>query len=304
MHKVKITLPATITNLGPGLGSLGLAVGLYTTIEISRREDENLVVETAGEGAGRYGTGLRHPVVLALMRIFQKQERAVLGMTVKINNHIPLDSGLGAEAAFWVAGVIGANNLLGAVYTRDRILEIAAAISHWPDQTVTTILGGLTSSIINLDILIHRSLPITALSVVIALPELENYMADISRVKPERVALNDALYDLSRLPLLLDGLRTGDLPLIGQVLDDRLQVPYLKSYISGYEHVAEMARRTGAQAVTLSGDGPAMIAFASDNHKKIASAMELAFENVGVKARSWVLPVDQQGVVISVVQSS
>jgi homoserine kinase len=304
MHKVKITLPATLTNLGPGLNSLGLAVGLYTSIEISRRDDESLVVETSGEGAGSYGTGLRHPVVLALMRVFQKQERAILGITVKINNHIPLDSGLGAEAAFWVAGVIGANNLLGAGYNRETILGIAADISHAPDQTITTILGGLTASVIQSDQLIHRSLPVSALNIVMVLPDIENYMADVSRVKPERVPWNDAVHNVSRVPLLVEALRAGDLDLIGQVIEDRLNLPYLKSHIAGYDHVAEMARRSGALAVALTGGGPAMIAFATDNHLKIATAMEVAFENAGVKARSWVLPIDRQGVVISVAQSS
>ncbi|MBZ0286468.1 MAG: hypothetical protein K8I30_02555, partial [Anaerolineae bacterium] len=251
MHKVKITLPATITNLGPGLNSLGLAVGLYTSIEISKRDDESLVVETSGEGAGRYGTGLRHPVVLALMRVFQKQERAVLGMTVKVNNNIPLESGLGAEAAFWVAGVIGANNLLGAGYSRENILEIAANISHAPDQTLTTIMGGLTASIINSDRMIHRTLPVGALNVIMVLPEITDYAADVSRVKPERVSWNDAVHNLSRIPLLVEALRTGDLGLIGQVIEDRLYLPYLKSHIAGYDHVAEMARRSGAQAIAL-----------------------------------------------------
>ncbi len=303
MYKVKITLPGTVTNLGPGLNSLGLAIGLYTTVEISKRNDETLLVETSGEGSGRYGTGSRHPVVLALMRVFQKQERAVLGMTIKISNNIPLDSGLGAEAAFWVAGVIGANNLLGASYTRDMMLGIAAEISHWPDQTITSILGGLTANVVNADTLTHRSLPVSGMSVIVVLPELADYDADVERVKPERVPLNDAIYNISRIPILLEGLRSGDLSLIGQALDDRLLLPYLKVHIPGYDHVIEMARRAGAQAVTLSGGGPAITVFASANHAKIATAMEAAFNNVGVKARSWVLPIDRQGVVISVAQS-
>ena len=86
--------------------------------------------------------------------------------------------------------------------------------------------------------------------------------------------------------------------------DDRLLLPHLKAHITGFDHVVEMARRAGAKAVTLSGEGPAITAFASENHAKIATAMEVAFENVGVKARSWVLPIDRQGVVISVAQSS
>jgi homoserine kinase len=304
MRKVKITLPATITNLGPGLNSLGLAVGLYTTIEMSERSDEQVIVETEGEGAGRYGLGLQHPVVLALIRIFQKQERAILGLNIKISNHIPLDSGLGAEAAFTVAGIIGANNMLGNVYSRNQILEIAAQISRRPDHTVTTILGGLTTSLMNGETLLFRALSTSNLTAIIALPQLDNYAGEIARVKPERIPMSDALFNLSRLPLLVDALRSGDLKLLAQTLDDKLNIPYLKAHISGFDHAAEMARRAGAIGVTLSGDGPALVVFAEANHKKIATTVEVAFENAGVKARSWVVPVDTQGVVISAAQTA
>lgn len=299
MYKVKITLPGTVTNLG--LNSLGLAIGMYTTVEISRRTDELLVVETEGEGAGRYGIGLRHPVALAMMRVFQRQERSVLGISVKITNAIPINSGLGAEAAFWVAGVIGANNLLGTVYTRPQVLEIAAQVSGMPNQTVSSILGGLTTSLMNGDSLVHRALKTAGYTIVVALPELDRYASAVAKGRPERVTLSDAVYNLSRTPLLIEALRDGDLKLLAQTLDDRLHIPYLKPHVPGYDHVAEMARRAGAVAVSLSGDGPALIAFANSNHKKIAAAMEVAFENSGVKARSWIVPIDTQGVVVSVV---
>lgn len=299
MYKVKITLPATITNLGPGLNSLGLAIGLYTSIEISRREDDQLVVEAEGEGAGRYGMGLRHPTALAIMRLFQKQENAILGLNVKISNHIPLNSGLGAEAAFWVAGVIGANNLMGAVYNRLQMLEMAAVISGLTSQVVTSIMGGLTASFTSGEKIIYRALPISGLSVVVALPELKQYTSEGAKVKPDRVPLNDALFNLSRVPLLVEALRVGDWKLIGQLMDDRLHIPYLKTQITGYDHVAEMARRAGALAVSLSGDGPALVAFAESNHKQIATTMQLAFENSGLKSRTWIVPIDTQGVTIS-----
>lgn len=300
MYKVKITLPATVTNLGPGLNSLGLAIGLYTTIEISRRSDEQLIVEAEGEGAGRYGMGLRHPTALAMMRLFQKQEKAILGLNIKVNNNIPLNSGLGAEAAFWVAGVIGANNLMNGIYNRKQILEMAALISGLPSQVVTSIMGGLTASFTSGEQVIYRALPASSLRVVIALPQLKQYNAEGAKVKPDRVPLSDALFNLSRVPLLVEALRVGDLKLIGQLMDDRLHVPYLKPQINGFDHASEMARRAGALAVSLSGDGPALVAFAENNHKQIATTLELAFENSGVKARTWVVPIDTQGVVISV----
>jgi len=302
MRKVKITLPATLTNLGPGVHSLGLALGLYATVEVTERADETLLVEPEGEGAGRYGVGLQHPVVLALMRVFQRLERAPLGLTVKIANQIPLASGLGAEAAFLVAGLISANNLTGNLLSRAEILEMAAQISRRPDHTVTAILGGLTASILQDDRLVYHPFPVNAPRVVVVVPTIDNYPERVAA--PERISFDEAVYNLSRIPLLVDALRDGNLTRIGSLMDDKLLTPLLRPHISGYDHVVEVARRAGAEAITISDNGPALIAFASTGHKKLAEAMEMAFENAGVKARSWVVPLDTQGVVVSIAQSA
>jgi homoserine kinase len=302
MRKVKITLPATVTNLGPGVHTLGLALGLYATVEITERADETLIVEPEGEGAGRYSIGLQHPVVLALMRVFQRLERAPLGLTVKITNQIPLVSGLGAEAAFQVAGIISANNLLGNTLSRAEVLEMAALLSRRPDHTVTAILGGLTASFVNSDKLIYRTFPVSAPKVVVVLPVIENYPG--YTVTPERVSFDDSIHNLNRIPLLVEALSNGDLAEMGQLMDDKLLTPSLRPHISGYDHVVEIARRAGAEALTISGSGPAIVAFATAGHKKLAEAMEAAFENAGVKARSWIVPIDTQGVVVSIAQSA
>lgn len=304
MRKVKIILPAAITNMGPGIGTLGLALSLHTTVEISERSDNRLVVDTEGEGAGHYSIGLRHPVVLALIRVFQKLERAPPGIHIRISNHIPMSSGLGAEAAFLVAGVIGANNLLGNTFSRTQILEIAAQISDHPTGVLTTLLGGLTTGILDGDTLLYRTLPVSSMKVVVVLPDLEGYSAKKHSLIPERILLSDALFNLNRIPLLVEGLRSGDLKLINRVLGDKLQTPYLSPHIPIYQHVTELARRAGAAAITLSGEGPALVAFAENNHTLLGEIIVTAFANTGVKARSWVLPIDQQGVIISAAQST
>jgi len=304
MQRVKIKLPATATNLGPGLNSLGLAIGLYMSIEISGRDDDSLVVETAGEGAGRYGTGLRHPVSLGMMRVFQQQERAVLGVQVRIHNDIPFASGLGAETAFHAAGIIAANNLLSNPYSRQQVLTLAAQMSGEPDHVLPALLGGLTTGIMADDSLVYRALPTSPFTIVVVVPKLEGYSDDTATIVPERVALNVALYNVNRIPLLLEAFHSGNLKLLAQVMEDRLVTPHLKAHIPGYDHVAEMARRAGAVALTLSGAGPALLAFAADKHDKIAAAMAFAFEQAGVESRTWVVPVDAQGVQVSVARST
>jgi homoserine kinase len=109
--------------------------------------------------------------------------------------------------------------------------------------------------------------------------------------------------NLNHLPLMMEAFREGNLKLLEQVMDDRLAAPAYRPLITGYEAVVEAARREGAKAVILSGTGPALVAFAANGHQAVAEAMVAAFGSAGVKARSWVLTVDTQGVVVSVAQS-
>jgi homoserine kinase len=300
MQKIKIRLPAATINLGPGLNTLGLALSLYTTVEISGRSDEQLVVDTFGEGAGKYAIGLRHPVVLALSRVFQRLERAPLGITVRVENQIPLNSGLGAETAFLVAGVIGANNLMGNLYTRDQALEIAAQISR-PDSAVSAMLGGLSTSILDGDKLYYRSLNISPLKVVVVLPELEKYTRPSI---PERIPYTGVAHNLSRLPLFIEALRSGDMKLLSLTFADYLHAPRLVPQITGYAQVADLARRAGAAGVTIAGDGPTLVMFAPEKQlQDVAEISVNTFKALNVRARSWILPVDTQGVIISVMGS-
>lgn len=300
MQKIKIRLPATITNLGPGLNSLGLAVGLYTTVDISGRNDEALNFQAFGEGAEAFETPLKHPVVLALARFFQELERTHLGINIRVENQIPLKSGLGAETAFAVAGVLGANNLLGDLYKRDELLEIAATITR-PDGVAAALLGGLSIGIMEDDSLLYRTLAVKPFQLVIVTPKIDNYAVP---PLPEQIPRHEALHNLSRLPLLLEALRLGDVKLLATAIDDHLLTPRLAERISGYRILADVARNRGALAVTTCGNGPSVVALTEANHRRIGEDMVAAFKSVGVEARYWVLPIDTQGVVISAMQSA
>jgi len=303
MRRVKVTLPAVATEIGPGQDGLGLALGLHAVVEFSERSDHQLVVDTRGEGAGRYSVGLQHPAVLGMIRVFQKLERASLGVNVVVDSQIPVESGLNAESAFHLAGVIGGSNLLGAPLSREQALAFAVETGGRPVSVAAAVLGGLVAAFADDAGLVYRRLAAPTLKTVVVLPELENYSRRARGAVPDRAALADALANLSRLPLLVEGLRTNDTALVARALDDRLRQPRLAAHVTGYGHVVEIARRAGALGVTLCGGGPALIVLAETRHQLVAAAILEAFENAGVTARAWVLPVDTQGVVISVAQS-
>lgn len=300
MQKVKIRLPATIVNLGPMLQGAGLALALYTHVEVTPRTDDALMVEMNGESAGCYPVGLRHPVVLALGRVFQRLEKAPPGLQIRIENQIPVGSGLGVETAFSVAGVIAANNLMGTPYPRDEALAIAAQISR-ADSAVSTVFGGLTLSHLENERLTYRSLSVAPLTLAVVLPEIANYAPPLLG---DRIPTAEMLQNLSRSALLLEAFKAGDLKMIARMIQDDVYVPRAITQIPAYAAVAQAAIDTGALAVTVAGDGPALIALAENAHQRVAQAMVDAFAYVGVRARSWVLPVDRQGITLSLVSSS
>jgi homoserine kinase len=96
--------------------------------------------------------------------------------------------------------------------------------------------------------------------------------------------------------LTAQALTAGDFELLRWAMADRLHQPYRQRLIPGYEAAVAEARRAGAKAVCISGKGPALAALAPDKHDDIARAMKQAFEAGGIACRTFVLPVDRQGV--------
>ncbi len=297
MQKIKIRLPATIVGLGPCLRGVSLALGMHCTVEVMPRKDEALTVDAVGEGAGFYPLSFRHPVVLAMARVFQQLERALVGVQVRIDNQIPPSSGLGLESALVASGAIAANNLMGSPLPRDRVLALTAALARI-DSTVGAVDGGLTLSHLNDETLVRRTLSVAPFTLVIVLPQVERY----PRPSPgERIAAADVLANMARSALFLEALRQGDLTLLAQTLHDDVLLPQVVPQIPAYHAAANAARDAGALAVMPAGEGPAMVAFAESKHHVVAQEMVAALAYAGVQARSWVLPVDRQGITVSAI---
>jgi homoserine kinase len=301
VQKIKIRLPATLTNFGPSLDSLGLAVGLYTHVELSPRPDNQLIVEAEGEGAKHYKLELNHPVVLGISRFFQHIESTQLGIHIKIKNEIPIDCGLGAETAMIVAGVIGANNLIDNRYNRHQLIPLTAKLAPHQDSASASFIGGLATSINVEDDLIYRALPIKPFRLILAIPEVKKFKVNNS---PDLVAIKDMRYNIHQTTMLQQAFADGDIALLAQTLNDPIDQPLIQAGFSEYAHIAETAQQAGALGITTTGRRSTMVFFAQDNLPKIVEAIENAFKSLDITAQVLTVPIDTQGVVISIMQSA
>ncbi len=302
--KAKVTVPATVANLGPALDSMALALGLYNVVSVSGPTYGAVEVIIAGDGADGMPGDRANPVVKAAEAVYRLVGADFEGMRVRIDASIPLASGLGGEVSLAVAGLVGANNLLGRPLGRDMLIRIGAELTGRPENVSAAMLGGLSIAGMGGQEVMYRREAIAPLDVVVVLPELHLLTARLRGTLPDRVPLADAVFNIGRALLLARALRDGDFELLSRAVQDRLHQPYRKPFIPGYDHAARAAREAGAVGVVLCGAGPAMLAFARTDHHRVAEAMADAFGEVGTPARSWVLPVDRQGVVLTLVESA
>jgi homoserine kinase len=262
---------------------------------------QGLEIDVEGEGEGHLPLDATNLVVRAAEKVFQKTGRRPPGLRVHAVNGIPLGSGMGSSAAAAVGGLAAANALVDGGLTRDDLLRLAYEMEGHPDNAAAALFGGLTLVSATGDELLVRSLAVPPLKVAIALPQVRLSTAEARAALPEQVPLKDAVFNVGRALFTVQALTTGDAALLRWAIADRLHQPYRKRLIPGYDAVVAEARKAGAGAVALSGAGPSLVAFASDKHAEIAGTMKAAFEANGVACRTFVLPVDQQGVQVSVV---
>jgi len=302
MYKVNVSVPAVSTNVGPGFDVLGLALNLRNVVELSLRADDRLDVHVEGEGQEALALDVTNPAMRAAVRLFQELEQAPAGLNVRCANRIPYGVGLSARVSLAVGGLVGANNLLGGPLSHDALVRMAVELTGDGAAVVAAISGGLSVCSAGAGGPIYRTVPIRPLRAVIAVPRLPDFQPRLRADLPARVTMSDAIHNIGHAALVIEALRLGDFKLLREALSDRLHEPYRRQHIPAYPAIVAAAEDAGAVAVTLCGAGPALLAFATYNHESIEQAMQRAFRAAGIEARTWSLPSDQQGVVISVVQ--
>ena len=294
--RVRVRVPATSANLGPGFDALGLALGLYN--EVVLEEADGVTVAVEGEGAVALSTGADNAVAQAARAAGEAAGRPLRGLRARCVNRIPLARGLGSSAAAWVAGLVGANALLGSPIGRDGLLALATRAEGHPDNVAAALLGGLAVSCADGDRVTAVAMPVSPeLRWIALVPEEESTTRAARAVLPDAVPRRDAVFNVQRVSLLLAALGAGRADLIAIAMQDRLHQPYRLRLFPWMERVMEAARGAGADGCALSGAGSAVLAVTLGDPAPVARAMEAALAAEGQRGAAHALRVDPDGAI-------
>jgi homoserine kinase len=289
---LKIRVPATSANLGPGFDCIGLALDIWN--EISFEPAEEIIFQVTGEGADRLDNQPNNLLIRSFQQVYDLCGKKQAGIKIKSHNHILLSSGLGSSASAIVAGIFGANEMLGRPLDINALLKLAAQIEGHPDNVAPALLGGLVVSVLDGDEITFRRYEIPKFTVVIVKPAV-NFSTHVARsVLPQSVARADAIFNIGRATLVVDALRCNDLDLLKKVMDDKIHQPYRLEHIPAGLKAYQTARNFGAAA--LSGAGPSIICFVEAGKTEEAlSSIQAVFEGEGIAARGFVTQPSNAG---------
>ena len=279
---IRVRVPATSANVGAGFDALGLAVGMYNVVEFSPCDR----LEISTSDGTKVPTGSSNLVYRAAKAVYDQVDRPFTGLRMVQTNTIPMARGLGSSSACIVAGILGANALLGGPLTRRQMLMLATAIEGHPDNVAPAMLGGFVTSafdegqVYSVKKDIREDLVFGAF-----VPNFKLLTEQARQALPGTVSHKDAVYNLSRAALATAAFCDGEYDLLHVATKDALHQKYRLPLIPGGTEVFELALDLGAYAVYLSGAGPTIMAVLHRSDERFfARAAECLAQDDALKA--------------------
>ena len=300
-RSVRVHVPATSANLGPGFDTLGLALAIYDDLEISVAPAGVLEIEVEGVGADEVPRDERHLVVRSIAATLERFGFRMPGLRLRARNTIPHGRGLGSSGAAIVAGVVAAAGLVAdqRETTSEELLAAATDLEGHPDNVAPCLFGGLTIAWLTVggeprskQLLVHRGV-----SPVVLVPEATMSTKLARSLQPESVPHADAIFNVSRSALLIAALAQSP-ELLLEATEDRLHQHYRAAAMP---HTASLIARLRAEgfAAVVSGAGPSILVLCDDPAQRLRVA-DLAAED---PAATWdvLMPaVDVRGATVDV----
>lgn len=258
---VKVRVPASVANLGPGFDALGVAIRMHLEVEIEPRRN-SIEIQVEGEGAETLPADESNLVIRSMNEFFDFVGRRPPGYSVRVNNPIPLTSGLGSSAAAVVGGLFAARAVTGHTVPQAEMIRLALGVEGHPDNIMPAFLGGLVvcyRDMVENGLRSFRLDPSERLVPIIAVPARGFPTPEARKGLPDEVSFDDARFTAGRAALLVAAITTGaGTEVLAEAMNDRLHEPHRMKLFPETAEVHRLLRAAGL-AVSLAGAGPSLL---------------------------------------------
>ncbi|WP_139490296.1 homoserine kinase [Brevibacillus dissolubilis] len=302
---VRVKVPASTANLGPGFDAVGMAFQLYTTIEMRLASETKLVLH--GEELAQVPTDKTNLLYEVAALLFQRAGLTPPELYMEVSTDVPMTRGLGSSAAAIVGALVAANTLADEPFTRDELFAMASNLEGHPDNVGASLFGGVV--VATMPESEEKPVPYVrfdspkGLQTLVIIPDFWLPTEEARQVLPEMYPRKDLVYNVGRSSLLVAALAQGRLDLLAEAMKDRLHQPYRSKLIPGLSEILAEATQHGAIGAALSGAGPTILCFyqSDEQHATLLDFVGRVMNQHGISYRALVLPVDETGVTIEII---
>ena len=284
---MKIIVPATSANVGPGFDSVGIAVTRYLTIEVLEPADAWFIEHDLGAGIPTDEKNLLLSTALSISTDMQPHR-------IKMTSEVPLARGLGSSSSVIVAGIELANQLANLQLSDAEKLRIATEIEGHPDNVAPAIFGNMViASYIGEDVQ-YVTADFPSCDLVAFVPSYQLKTSDSRNVLPKEWSYKEAVAASSVANVAIAALLKGDLETAGRSIElDHFHERYRQSLVKEFPQVKEVAHQHDAYATYLSGAGPTIMNLLAPEH---AASFVAALAALGLDGQIFQLKIDTFGV--------
>lgn len=297
--KIRVSVPASAGNTGSAFDSLGIAYGLTNEVIVDTAKPGDLAVE--GEGAELLKKGEPNLVTQAFDRFRQATGKALPPFGLTLVNRIPFGRGLGSSAAAIVGGLVAADALAETGLSRLQLLQLALPMEGHPDNVAPALYGGAVLTVLE-EGRVDGPLTVVPYPVppdwraVLYVPDLIIPTKQARAILPKEVPRADAVFNHSRVGLLVSAFAQGRPEFLRVAMQDRLHQPYRAKLFPEMEELIRAGLEGGAWGAALSGAGSAILTVAARaKADAVAAALTRRAEALKVPGRSLVLEIPSSG---------
>ena len=292
---IKVRVPATSANMGPGFDSLGIGLTLYN--EFGFKEIES--------GLKFYGIreefcNEENIIYKAMKHCFDKAGYKIKGLEIsELTQDVPISRGLGSSSTCIVGGLVGANEILGNKFSEDELLDMAVEIEGHPDNVAPALLGGMIVAINEENKTFYDKINIKGgLKFIAVVPNFRLSTEKARSVLPKEITLKDGVYNVSRAALMVASLTSGKYELIKYACKDAFHQNYRSKLIPGFEKVYNKSYELGALGCYLSGAGPTIMILIDENNERFGNKLKQFLNEENLQWDILELSLDSKGATI------